>query len=427
MPRTCSYPASSDPTRSRGRYLPWLLAPLLLLGCSGRDTVDHVAKQWALTLRASQVLPVYPLTEDLQPGDVFLVTLPIQRQQAIYHKRGYLPLDQLVTRLHTDPSHYSDFYADAYFQGDYQHAPHPRDGSAVRPVAIPAARFPTYQFRVSRAAGLTLALPVQGIPLALNLLKSDQAVGSVSLRKAFTYAQPGDQLLAQLLDWASHPDTQAMLAAMAQAQPTHAAVYLRVVQRVYLVGGVDVQLFNTQRQRTTINAAASALPSPARPVPAAGLIPAASVQVQYATDRTVALREDFDRRLVMGYLGFDLPILADGSLGPPVTTRDRLEGQVPSAIPPAVSLPPPADPRLTRLLADLSERRAARHQRTPAQSARIVAVFDQASELVGQPDWATLIQHRQQLNAADLLRVRTYLDRHLPPPPATTTPSEPEP
>jgi hypothetical protein len=32
-----------------------------------------------MTIRASQVVPVYPLTEDLQPGEVFLVQLPVGR------------------------------------------------------------------------------------------------------------------------------------------------------------------------------------------------------------------------------------------------------------------------------------------------------------------------------------------------------------
>jgi hypothetical protein len=45
-----------------------------LSGCSYEQQVRNVARDWCMTIRASQVIPVYPLTEDLQPGDIFLVT-----------------------------------------------------------------------------------------------------------------------------------------------------------------------------------------------------------------------------------------------------------------------------------------------------------------------------------------------------------------
>ena len=45
-----------------------------------------------MTIRGSQVIPVYPLTEDIQPGDVFLVQLPIDQQQKLYQQNGFLPL-----------------------------------------------------------------------------------------------------------------------------------------------------------------------------------------------------------------------------------------------------------------------------------------------------------------------------------------------
>ena len=78
------------------------LLALELTGCGStlrRQELERVAKDWAMTIRASQVIPVYPLTEDLQPGDVFLVTTPIQLQQKEYERRGFLPLDQHLTRL----------------------------------------------------------------------------------------------------------------------------------------------------------------------------------------------------------------------------------------------------------------------------------------------------------------------------------------
>jgi hypothetical protein len=43
-----------------------------------------------------------------------------------------------------------------------------------------------------------------------------------------------------------------------------------------------------------------------------------------ASSRAVALSETFERPLIIGYLGFDFPILPDGSLGSPVATLERV-------------------------------------------------------------------------------------------------------
>lgn len=79
-----------------------MLGLALLAACSGiskREQLEQVAKDWSMTIRASQVIPVYPLTEDLHPGDIFLVQVPIDRQQEIYERQGFLPLDNHLHRL----------------------------------------------------------------------------------------------------------------------------------------------------------------------------------------------------------------------------------------------------------------------------------------------------------------------------------------
>jgi hypothetical protein len=113
------------------------LIALLVIGIAGliggcdqirdhqtKQQLQRVAKDWCMTIRASQVIPVYPLTEDLQPGDVFLVQTPIQKQQDDYSKKGFLPLDQLLCRL--EDLSYAQFYRDAYWKGDYGIIPHDR-------------------------------------------------------------------------------------------------------------------------------------------------------------------------------------------------------------------------------------------------------------------------------------------------------------
>src|SRR5205085_11004909 len=84
-----------------------------VIGCQNKeDQLEHVARDWSLTIRASQVIPVYPLTEDVQPGDIYLVRTRTDDQVAVYNKRGFLPLENLLHRLR--PEGYDAIYEKAY-------------------------------------------------------------------------------------------------------------------------------------------------------------------------------------------------------------------------------------------------------------------------------------------------------------------------
>ena len=93
----------------------WKLLPLAALltvwsGCAylaekkSERELEMVARRWCMTLRASQIIPIYPLNEDVQPGDVFVVETPAPRQASDYKQRGYLDLEHLLGRL--NPSGY---------------------------------------------------------------------------------------------------------------------------------------------------------------------------------------------------------------------------------------------------------------------------------------------------------------------------------
>src|SRR5436305_10573567 len=74
--------------------------------------LERVAKDWCLTIRASQVLCTYPLTEDLQVGDIYLVSSKIGDESRVYQAKGFLPFDTLLWRL--QPSGYHQMYLDSY-------------------------------------------------------------------------------------------------------------------------------------------------------------------------------------------------------------------------------------------------------------------------------------------------------------------------
>ncbi|MGQ0612561.1 MAG: hypothetical protein ACT4PV_02260 [Planctomycetaceae bacterium] len=299
--------------------------------------MERVAKDWALTIRASQIVPVYPLTEDLMPGDLFLVSTSIETQAAEYEKKGFLPLDQLLARI--PPEGYGEFYkywpgAGAipkdWREGGGEGAPHGWQ-------AAPRAAFPSYTFRIERGGGINLAIPAQGVPVALSLLGAASASGSVTIAEAYTYGVDDQSLRVQLMEWAN--ENRAYLAGLGStAQATR---YLRIVTRVFLTGRVNVSLVSDSAF------AAGATAGEAKPAEILGpgdgdaagryvaavqamdgvvaaAVPGGSIKIAAASSRSISLNETFPRPLVIGYLGFDVPIGPDGRLGPPVSTEALL-------------------------------------------------------------------------------------------------------
>lgn len=344
----------------------WALTAIVLVlapGCAKQlrsHELEAVAKDWAMVIRASQVIPVYPLTEDLQPGDIFLVQVSIDQQEQVYKERGFLPLDNLIHRL--NPAGYGPFYLKSFAVGDGDRAlPRyylmPRDG--VLPwTASPYATFPTYSFSVRSGGGFNLAVPVQGVPVGLSLMGGDAVEGTITIADAHTYGVDTLSLYRDVLRWAQ--SQQAFLSYYAPGGDRHN--YVRVVGRVYLTGRLNVSLHSGRSGGATASGGA------AKPVdltvPTAGsdpsavslkayeeklgvlnkmiedalkkvnvggvetLLPGGTLKVVAASAGSISLVETFARPLVIGYLGFDMAILDNGVLGPPIPTHAVLEQRV---------------------------------------------------------------------------------------------------
>lgn len=353
-----------------------LLAVAVLSGCATQkmsgDQLARVAKDWSLSIRASQILPVYPLTEDLQPGDVFLVQTPVEEQVKVYLDKGFLPLENLVTRL--SPAGYARFYRGWPFVEDGDKAPprpwqFPKEDSPDSDFSrAPIAAFPTYNFSVSRSGGLNVAIPVQSVPVGLNLLDSASANGTITLKDAFTYALPARTMYDAIHQWCR--DNVDYLRQYEPAESTAEGkqpadqFYLRVINRVYLVKSVDVSLFSNRsfglggsagvpqpvqllnianateaaKQFAAVNDILSKATSPGStdagaPVGAGGgaapqtMAVGGTVKLAMATSRSVSLVETFRRPLVIGYLASDFPIGAAGKCAAPIPTFSVLEGR----------------------------------------------------------------------------------------------------
>lgn len=323
----------------------FLTLPLILPGCitsqeRGRE-LARVAKDWCLSIRASQVIPVYPLTQDLMPGDVFLTSTPIGEEVQQFEEKGFLPLDQHMARLDIDDvsDGLHQFYAGRFDETDHAFP------SKVAWNGFPSAKFPTYSFEISRSGGLSLAVPIEGVPVGFNFLGAAAATGTIDISDATTIGLDIDRLDPLVEDWAN--DRKAKLSAYGSFEndPPDRRVFLRVITRVYYTRKVDIQLMDKNASGSDLAAGFEIpLAIPGNPLQTStnaelfqgvveklnaslqGTQIGGKVKVVTASRRSIGLTETFDRPVVIGYLAYDRRILADGTLSPPVSTLVRVRG-----------------------------------------------------------------------------------------------------
>lgn len=332
-----------------------VVVSLLFSGCAttGKQ-LEKVAKDWCETIRASQVICVYPLTEDLVPGDVFLVQTPQAQEQELYRRKGFLALSDHRARL--KDLDYKSLYFDGYWKDEFGAVPHARPerggagainpggpGLALTEVKAARAAFPSYSFQVNNQQGLGLAIPVKGVPVGLNFLNADNATGSLLIGDARTYGAEAGQIYAALQNWLYGNSAARNILKTTVAQSNAEFLLLRVISRVYLTGGMvvsltragtsgavvtagnapNVSLVNADGNiKDNVAATLKALEDSANPP---SLEAGARVKFLSASNSSVTLSESFDRMLAVGYVGFDVPIFHDGTLGAPIPTFERLE------------------------------------------------------------------------------------------------------
>jgi hypothetical protein len=325
----------------------WL--PIIGMGCAGNQ-LEKVAKDWAMLIRSSQMIPVYPPSEDLQPGDVLLVSTPVAAQVTAYQKKGFLPLDQLLVRLFA-VQELKEYYGNDF--RDFYNSRYGLDDDTIPPKKwqdlnnwenTPHVSFPAFNFSVTTGSGLNLAFPIQSIPFALGLIRSGGATGTMTISDAHTYGLDNYRLERIVRKWMEQDYNQKLL-----NQYEHC--FLRVVSRVYLAGKVDVTVTTSQ---TTGGSAGAGDETPASLMGIGSNSTAenyqatlnalnnlvksqlgAGVKVVTATSRSVTLNETFNKPLVIGYIGFDMqivkqktgnePSVESMTAGVPISTLSQLE------------------------------------------------------------------------------------------------------
>ena len=183
----------------------------------------------------------------------------------------------------------------------------------------------------------------------MSLLGASSAHGSMAIKDAHTYGVDGYSVEMQVRRWA-RTNRDYLWAFEPQegswCRPDR-RFYLRVVTRVYLAQSVlatitadktfgagvlagaakpmDVPEAKPGETIKNYNATLKALNKSLNSQPlAADMMPGGSIQIVAASGRTISLNEQFPRPLVIGYIGFDLPILEDGQLGPRIPTQALL-------------------------------------------------------------------------------------------------------
>jgi hypothetical protein len=348
--------ASRSTARWSRRLFVTAIVVQALGGCAtpGRS-LEKVAKDWCQTIRASQIMCTYPLTEDLRPGDVFLVQTPLAEEQKLYRERGFLPLSDHRKRLLPAGKDYKEFYADAYWKDEFgagipnARPKRPDPGAldenkpALTEVNAPRAVFPSYTFQVENRSGLALAVPVNGVPLGLNYLQADSATGSLLIGDARSYGLDSMQLYAMLREWLEdNPEARQIIhGTVRQSQADH--VLLRVVTRAYMTGGMIVSLTRAGTRGAEVAAGnapalslvdangninqnvSTTLTALEGKINTQALATGGRVKFLSASNSAVTLAESFDRMLVVGYLAVDVPFFRSGCLGYPLPTYERLE------------------------------------------------------------------------------------------------------
>jgi hypothetical protein len=204
-------------------------AGVSLTGCSStppRESLEKVAKDWSMTIRASQIMPVYPLDEDIRPGDVYLSANDVNTEIATWEKKGFLPLINRYDRIPIAASEYDTQYANGFAKTN-----------GVSFNRAPGTAFPSYTFAVDKRGALGLAIPLNSVPVALAASGAQSATGSVVFKDASNQGLSDRTMQSIIERWAAK--NQGLLAN--QFNDSKITV-LRVITRVYSIKGATVSL-----------------------------------------------------------------------------------------------------------------------------------------------------------------------------------------
>ncbi|CCH50013.1 protein of unknown function [Pseudodesulfovibrio piezophilus C1TLV30] len=352
------------------------------LGACTKDKYDRsmedVARNWCMTIRASQVIPIYPLEESIRPGDVFLVGAPHAKEVTLYREKGFLPMDTHLHRISGLEKDYVDFYGEGYLN-EYP-APPKKEVSVAnassgqssnsslplrdcanssdefgrlmcliekqngakggRSMQWPLAVFPSYTVKVGTDASLGAGLSLKGIPLGLSFLHASQALAMVTIKDSYSVGLPVDVLYPEVTAWAARPEASELLDEYVDGHEN--VLYVRLITKVFLAQQFDIALLSNSQTGGRVNVNTESAEGNATAdnatmterltelvmqnlvTAAADQMPKGEVAFMSGSSSAVSLRETLDRPVVLGYHAVDIPVFDGGRLGAPVATQSFL-------------------------------------------------------------------------------------------------------
>lgn len=210
-----------------------IAASLTISGCAyntPQNSLEKVAKDWSMTVRASQVMPLYPLEEDLRPGDLYVITRSIDSEIETWKEKGFLPLVNRYDRLKPAEEAYTSYYKDG---------PYIEDSPSY--TRLPRVAFPSYTFEIDKRRALGIAIPLNAVPLALSISGAQSATGSVVFKNASTQGLPDSQMNKAIQSWgdANRPE---LIKLRKDADANNHPLLIRLITRVFKIQGATVNL-----------------------------------------------------------------------------------------------------------------------------------------------------------------------------------------
>lgn len=361
-----------------------------LIGCVSTPR-GAAAREWSLSLRELQIVPVFPPREDVYVGDVYAID---QDEIKLFEKRygaykdGFLPIYVLAAHVPLQQGT-SDFYAKrpSFPRSDLagtdpSHAAQPTnepdnvytsgDVSRLRIVGFPefmsatitqgdiAAFIPTEAVNIGAAAGFTHSQQVK-----------------ISVPVAESYAYPSAQAFAAAEQYLKDSGINKVLGVDPLVVPDGAILgHLRLITEVYYTRVIDVSFFNSQSRGARIDAKINTPPgigspeSPPPPAPApstpssgptspppadgappdaastasslvndlnnqldaamASQVPGGKVRFVSAGAYGVAMRRTFERPVAIGYRGLLIAVQRTGKDGITLVSKGSISSFVPT-------------------------------------------------------------------------------------------------
>ena len=264
-------------------YILIVTVVVLLTSCSSIRSSQHeqyhnIARQWMLTLRSHQMIPAYPMTSQLQPGDILIHNSFLGSQEFMFGASGFLPFEEKFASLTTEL---------------------PQDSQSE-------CAFPSFNFALNRDREFQTSFPFGIIDTGMALIDSDNVNVSVEIREADTIVSEYPKLMEQFNNWQDKDNVRWSLQNISKFIGPVDYLVLRVITRVYRAKTISVTLTARSNDSVTSNIQGNVK------------LPAmSSIDNILVFSNSITLEQSFDPPIVLGYRAIEYVINEHGEIDGP--------------------------------------------------------------------------------------------------------------